>query len=107
MDAMRLCARLKRVVVFRKEYVTPMATPNYMITLAGHFDGTQIQLDEPFDLPANARLLITVLRDSAAEDERAGWRTLSRLGLAQVYGVEEPEYGAAMIRETNPDYEAG
>ena len=38
--------------------------------LKAHYDGEHIVLDEPFALPANAPLLVTVV---APDSERAGW----------------------------------
>jgi len=75
------------------------------ITLHGHFDGVQIQLDEPFDLPMNARLLITVIQST--EDEKRAWLLLSRQGLASAYGNDEPEYNLMQVKEPNATYEAG
>lgn len=34
------------------------------LSLKAHYDGKTIRLDEPFDLPPNTRLLVTVLDDS-------------------------------------------
>jgi hypothetical protein len=31
------------------------------VSLKAHYDGTTIRLDEPFDLPPNTRLMVTVL----------------------------------------------
>jgi len=42
------------------------------IAIPAHFDGKQIVLDEPYDLPANASLLVTVLPsagDASREEE--------------------------------------
>ena len=36
------------------------------IALQAHFDGHQIVLDEPYDLPANASLMVTLLPERAA-----------------------------------------
>lgn len=69
-----------------------------VVSLKAHFDGQLIQLDEPFVLPPNAQLLVTVL--SPAEDveaEGAAWSELSLSGLAQAYGSDEPEYSDADI----------
>jgi prevent-host-death family protein len=43
------------------------------------------------------------------KDDRGGeltddWHRLSASGLAAAYGPNEPDYGAGLIRETNPDY---
>ena len=35
-----------------------------VVSLPAHFDGRQIVLDEPYDLPPNASLVVTVLSDS-------------------------------------------
>ena len=48
------------------------------ISLKGHFDGPQIQLDEPFELPRNVLLLVTVLSPSRHEQERQGERKTHR-----------------------------
>lgn len=64
-----------------------------IVSLKAHYDGNSIQLDEPFDLPEGARLIITVLE--GADSERVGWHDLSARGLARAYGDSEPEYSAA------------
>jgi hypothetical protein len=64
------------------------------ISLKAHYDGKTIRLDEPFDLPEGAQLIVTVL-EAQAEQERAGWIDLSARGLARAYGDSEPEYSIA------------
>ena len=63
--------------------------------LKAHYDGEHIVLDEPFDLPANASLMVTVI---APDDERAAWAALSAQNLAGAYGDDEPEYTLADLR---------
>lgn len=36
------------------------------VTLKAHYDGERILLDEPFDLPPNTPLMVTVLSDTEA-----------------------------------------
>jgi len=60
------------------------------ITLSGHFDGERIQLDEPFELPPNVPLMITVLQPGAADE--VSWAPTASMGLAGAYGDGEPEY---------------
>ena len=62
--------------------------------LKAHYDGEHIVLDEPFALPLNAPLAVTVLSPSATEhdSERAEWAALSAQSLARAYGDDEPEY---------------
>jgi hypothetical protein len=67
------------------------------ITLKAHFDGRSIQLDEPFEIPPNARLLVTVVEPTGDAD-RDPWLALSREGLARAYGEAEPEYGPEDLR---------
>jgi len=67
------------------------------ISLKAHYDGTAIRLDEPFDLPEGAQLIVTVLGAPPPEQERAGWLDLSARGLARAYGDSEPEYSVADV----------
>lgn len=69
------------------------------VTLTAHFDGEHIQLDEPFQLPAAARLLVTILPESAADSERQDWSALSKAGLARAYSDDEPDYPASLVRD--------
>ena len=72
-----------------------MAVP--AITLRAHFDGERIQLDEPFDLPRNSRLIVTVL-SSDLEIERAQWSDAGAAGLARAYSDKEPVYSVADVK---------
>lgn len=65
------------------------------VALTAHFDGEKVQLDEPFQLHANARLLVVVL---PPDDERQDWSRLSASRLARAYGDNEPEYTMGDIR---------
>ncbi|RKT43195.1 hypothetical protein BDD21_0514 [Thiocapsa rosea] len=67
------------------------------ITLNAHFDGHSIALDEPFELPGNARLLVTVVAPPM-DGDRAQWSDLAGSGLALAYGDDEPEYRATDVR---------
>lgn len=68
-----------------------------VVSLRAHFDGQSIQLDEPFQLPPNAKLLVTVLAPSL-QTEEADWLDLARHSLSAGYGPDEPEYGDADLR---------
>jgi hypothetical protein len=67
------------------------------VTLKAHYDGERIQLDEPFDLPRNALLLVTVLSLDGNAD-RVAWLAASSAALARAFGDNEPEYTQADIR---------
>ena len=75
------------------------------ITLRAHFDGEQIQIDEPFRLEPDTQLAVTVLPKDQTMD--TDWLLLCSEGLAAAYGDTEPEYPLDLIREPNPDYEGG
>ncbi|MHB0980484.1 MAG: hypothetical protein ACYC5Q_10535 [Thermoleophilia bacterium] len=72
------------------------------LTLRAHYDGEHIVLDEPYDLPTNAPLAVTVLAPAPSEHdrerERASWAALSAQSLARAYGDDEPEYTVADLR---------
>jgi hypothetical protein len=69
------------------------------VILRAHYDGEHIVLDEPFDLPPNAPLAVTVLSPATPEHdrERADWAALSDQSLARAYCDDEPEYSLADI----------
>jgi hypothetical protein len=67
------------------------------VTLRAHYDGKRILLDEPFELPPDAALMVTVLSPAVGED-REHWIQAAKAGLARAYGDDEPEYSAADVR---------
>ena len=67
------------------------------VTLKAHYDGERILLDEPFEIPPNSPLMVTVLPATEAvvgED----WILAARKGLSDAYGMDEPDYGSADLR---------
>ena len=75
------------------------------VTLKAHFDGERIQLDEPCEIPRNARLLVTILAPSDSDQDRRLWQGLSAENLSRAYGDLEPDYTVDMVRERNPGYD--
>jgi len=63
--------------------------------LKAHYDGRNIVLDEPYDLPANKPLLVQVITPDAVH---ADWQALGVRGLARAYGDDEPEYTTADLK---------
>ena len=43
------------------------------VALQAHYDGRNIVLDEPYDLPANANLMVTLLPAKADADPEEAW----------------------------------
>ncbi len=72
------------------------------ITLNAHFNGQQIMLDEPFEIPSNAKLLVTVLENT--DFEQNSWTAFSAGALAQAYSDDEPEYALSSVKELNAAY---
>ena len=68
------------------------------IPLTAHFDGEHIQLDEPFPLPPEARLLVTILPEPPPDAAREEWDAISKSGLARAYSDDEPDYPASLVR---------
>ncbi len=71
------------------------------LTLTAHVSGNNIELDEPFALPAGARLLVTILPESLPDAERQEWYALSKSSLARAYSDDEPDYPANLVRTRN------
>jgi hypothetical protein len=67
------------------------------VSLKAHFDGERVRLDEPFDLPPNTPLLVTVLPVNLDTD-RAAWVEAGKQNLARAFADNEPEYTLADIR---------
>ena len=65
------------------------------ITLKAHFDGQRILLDEPFDLPANSSLMVTVLLPSAT-NENIQSDNIAMRRLAEAYSANEPDYSLSL-----------
>ena len=65
------------------------------LSVHAHYDGKQILLDEPMELPVGRRLLVTLL-DST--DEETDYHSLAAAGLSAAYGTNEPEYSEADLR---------
>jgi hypothetical protein len=72
--------------------------PMPAITLKAHFNGQHIILDEPFDLPPDSPLMVTVLPKADSQDD-AEWRSLAAVALARAYGEEEPDYSVVDLKQ--------
>lgn len=72
-----------------------------MLEIRGHFDGTQILLDEPCELPPNTKVIIKVLQD----DEETDWLLIGKKSFARCYADNDPEYPLEKIKTLNPEYE--
>jgi hypothetical protein len=66
-----------------------------LLSVLAHYDGKQILLDEPVELPVGRRLLVTLLDPT---EEEMDFHSLSATGLFGAYGVNEPEYTEIDLR---------
>src|SRR5579862_3733689 len=84
------CSKSTEIEIIQsKPYPNPMS----VINVKAHFDGHRIVLDEPFELPKDARLIVTVL---SGEDDIE--RAVSAAGIAQANSNTESEYPKADAR---------
>jgi hypothetical protein len=67
------------------------------VTLKAHFNGKQIVLDEPFDLPPGSTLIVTVVPKEDSIDD-AQWHSLAAYAVARAYEEDEPDYCAADVK---------
>ncbi len=67
------------------------------VTLKAHYDGERILLDEPFEIPPNSALMVTVLA-GAQEVMGNDWIEAAERAFSTGYGEDEPEYTAADLR---------
>jgi len=67
------------------------------VTLKAHYDGERIVLDEPFEIPRNSPLMVTVLpaTEVVIGDD---WILAAQKALSAAYGPDEPEYGDENLR---------
>jgi hypothetical protein len=70
------------------------------VTLSAHVEGKSILLDEPFDLPPDAKLLITILPVESIESEKQEWAAVAKRGLQRAYSEDEPDYPISLIKQT-------
>lgn len=69
-----------------------------MLEIRGHFDGTQILLDEPCELKPNTKVIVKVITN----EEDSDWTELGKKNFAKAYFDDEPEYSLEDIKTLNP-----
>ena len=61
------------------------------VTLQAHYDGRHIVLDESYDLPANANLMVTLLPSSSDTDSEEDWLRAASSGDAFAFLADPAE----------------
>jgi hypothetical protein len=64
-----------------------------LLTVAAHYDGSRVLLDEVVQLRPNTRLIVTVLEDS--DPEREEFLGMASRALGSTYAADEVEYSEA------------
>lgn len=64
-----------------------------LLTVAAHYDGSRVLLDEAVHLRPNTRLIVTVLEDS--DQERDEFLSMASRALGMATGDDEVEYTEA------------
>lgn len=64
-----------------------------LLTVAAHYDGSRVLLDEAVHLRPNTRLIVTVLEDS--DQERDEFLSMASRALGMASGDDEVEYTEA------------
>jgi hypothetical protein len=64
------------------------------VVLKARFDGREIKLDEPCQLPPNTPLMVTVLPSPLPDGL---WLELAKASLAQACGDAEPGYPLGLV----------
>ena len=64
-----------------------------LLTIAAHYDGSRVLLDEAVHLRPNTRLIVTVLEDS--DQERDEFLSMASRALGMATGDDEVEYTEA------------
>lgn len=67
-----------------------------LLTVAAHYDGSRVLLDEAVRLRPNTRLIVTVLEDS--DQEREEFFCMSSRALAAACADDEVEYSEADLQ---------
>lgn len=71
------------------------------VALRAHFDGDRIVLDEPYDLPANAPLMVTLMPSSPDVDSEEAWLNAASVSDAFRF-LNDPEEDIYTLNDGEP-----
>jgi len=71
------------------------------VALQAHFDGERIVLDEPYDLPANAPLMVTLMPSSPDPDSEEAWLKVASFSDAFTF-LNDPEEDIYTLNDGEP-----
>ena len=73
------------------------------VTLKAHYDGKQVCLDEPCQLPPQTRLLVFVMPELSGNNDLEELHELGRQSLARAYSDHEPDYSDLLGKKLPPE----
>lgn len=68
-------------------------------------DSTHLQLSQPLSAGKGQILYVAFFQPETEQDERWQWQAASQATLARAYDENEPDYSAAMVKESNVGYQ--
>lgn len=69
-------------------------------------DPTHLKLSRPIPVGNGQVVYVAFFHPEAEKNENSQWQAASRETLAKAYGENEPDYRAAMVKESNADYQS-
>ena len=69
-------------------------------------DATHLELAKPITTSYGEAVRVFIAEADEDYNEHRQWLAVSLEGIKSAYGVSEPEYTAAMIKESNPEYKS-
>jgi len=69
-------------------------------------DPTHLKLARPIPAGTGQVVYVAFFHTETEANENDPWRIASRGTLAHAYGENEPDYRAAVVKESNADYQA-
>lgn len=75
-----------------------------VVVKAKVIDSTHLELSAPLAAPRGRTIVISIAESAEMDNERRQWLAVSGEALQSAYGESEPEYTAAMVKESNAEY---
>lgn len=77
-----------------------------VVVSAKIIDATHLELSKPIAASYGEAVKVFITEADEGNNEHKEWLTISLEGLQSAYGDSEPEYPAAMVKESNPEYKS-
>jgi len=77
-----------------------------VVVSAKIIDATHLELAKPLAASYGKAVKVFITEANEEDNEHKQWLAISLEGLQSAYGNSEPEYTAAMVKESNPEYKS-